>query len=453
MRTPSRDRDRRAHVSPPPSAPPRGFLEAWRQLGGGTGLPAPLQRRGRKPRVPVSDLLPALTFHVMNGPGTLAEHFFQLFGASLADSSWSDRRARLPWQIFADLMRRMLRPRATPRRHRDAFWRGWRVLALDGTQFSLTNTPHITTTLRKARTRRGPAAFAKLTTAVLLEVGLHNPLAAAMARHGESEWELALTLLAQLPKRAVVLGDRLYGCAPFAAALAAACQRVGSHFLLRARMEIKPQIVKRLRDGSRLIRVPVRERGRRGHILEWLQVREIRVRVGRPGARSSHLRLWTSLLDPETAPALELAPLYAQRWDHEVYFRELKRQVRRTALLQSHTVETAAQEMAALVLVSALLAAERARVAAGHVPVLRVSFSKVLELVKPMWLTVQLGQGLLTDRQTHRMLTRAYALMRRCLTPARRSRTCPRAVRQPVSRWPRVLETRSIEGPWRFQLV
>ena len=58
-------------------------------------------------------------------------------------------------------------------------------------------------------------------------------------------------------------------------------------------------------------------------------------------------------MDPPTAPALELAQLCARRWEHELYFRELKRQVRRTAVLQSHTVETAAQEIAALILVSA----------------------------------------------------------------------------------------------------
>jgi len=348
-------------------------------------------------------------------------------------------------------MRRTLRPRATHQQHPEAFWRGWRVLALDGTQFSVTNTPQITTTVRKARTRRGPAAFAKIATTVLLEVGLHNPLAAAIGRHGEYEWDLAGGLLAQLPKRAMVLGDRLYGCGPFAAQLAAACQRVGSHFVLRARSDIKPRVLRRLADGSRLVRVPVRDRCRR--IVQALDLREIRVRVGRPGHRSSELRLWTTLVDPRTAPALELAQVYARRWDHELYFRQLKRQLRTTALLQSHTVETAAQEIAALVLVSALIATERARVAGGHLPVLRVSFSKVVELVKPMWLTVQLGDGLLTNRQIDQMLARAYALMRRCVLPPRRSRTCPRAIRQPVSRWPRLLQPESIDGPFDFHIV
>jgi hypothetical protein len=400
----------------------------------------------------LTDLLPALTFHVMQGAGTLADHFFELFGESLADSSWADRRARLPWAVFADLLRRALRPQAT-RRHRDAFWRGWRLVALDGTQFSLTNTPQITATLEKARTRRGRAAFAKLTTAVLLEVGLHNPLAAAIGRGGQSEWELAHSLLAQLPTRALLLADRLYGCAAFATQAFAACARVGSHVLIRARTDIKPQIVTRLADGSRVIRVRVRERGRPMHIVGWLDVREIRVRVGRQGHRPQELRLWTSLMDPQTAPAMELAQLYARRWEQELYFRELKRAVRKSDILQSHTVDTGAQEIAALVLVSALLAAERARAATAQIPALRVSFVKVLQVVQSMWLFFGVFEDLITDRQKDQIVERGDALMRRFVTAKRRSRSVPRAVRQPVKKWPRLLQNESVEGPLTFQLV
>ena len=430
-----------------------GFLAAWQQMVGPRGIPAIRGRRGRKPRVPLADVLAALTFHVMQGAGTLAEHFSDLFDDSLADSSWADRRARVPWDIFAELMRRVLRPKATPRQ-RDAFWRGWRVIALDGTQFSLTNTPQITTTVQKARTRRGRAAFAKMTTAVLLEVGLHNPLAAAIGRHGESEWALAQRLLAQLPKRALLLGDRLYGVAAFVVHARAACRRVGSHFLLRASRSTKPRLRKRLPDGTRLVAIPLRARHNPTRILEWLEVREMRVRVGRPGHRTHELRLWTSLVDVRTAPALELARLYAQRWEHELYFREVKRQVRKTDRLQSHTVETAAQEIAALVLVSALLAAERLRAAGGQLPVWRVSFAKLLELcVKPMWLWLDLGHGVLTDQQLTQIMKRGYARMRRYVTPPRRARSCPRAVRQPIQAWPRLLQTQSIEGAMQFQLV
>jgi hypothetical protein len=238
---------------------------------GPRGVPILAMRRGRKPRVPLTQVLPTLTFHVMQDAGTLAEHLFQLFRTPLADSSWSDRRQRLPWEIFAELMRRALRPRATPRQHREAFWRGWRLVGLDGTQFSLINTPQVTATVEKAATRRGRAAFAKLTTAVLLEIGLHNPVAAAVGRKGESEWALGQRLLAQLPARALLLGDRLYGVTAFARQAQVACARVGSHFLLRASRAVKPRVSKRLPDGSRLVRLAIRAARSHGQIVDWLE--------------------------------------------------------------------------------------------------------------------------------------------------------------------------------------
>ena len=453
MRAHSRIKSRPRGGSAESRAPaPSSFLEAWDQLKGATEGPPVPRRRGRPPRVPVRQLLPALTFHVLHGAGTLAEHFHQLFGVPLSDSSWAARRARLPWDVFTDLMRRLLRPLATPRRHPEAFWRGWRVVALDGTQCSLSNTPQIAATVPKAKTRRGRAAFAKLPTVVLVELGLHNPLAAVIGRPGQSEWELACGLVAQVTADMLVLADRLYGCGAFAAHALAVCTRVGSHFLLRARSDIKPGVVARLPDGSRLVVVAVRDPKRPSRIVDWLHLREIRVRVKRPGHRGREVRLWTSLLDPKTAPALELAELYARRWEHELYYRELKRELRKTDLLQSHTVETAAQELAALVLASALLAAERARAARGTVPALRVSFVKVLALVQPLWLMLGVLDDLISEEVKAKAVKRIYGQLRRCVTPKRRARSCPRAVRQPVKGWPRLLHNQSVEGPLHFTI-
>jgi hypothetical protein len=405
--------------------------------------------------VALAKVLPALVFHFMSAAGTFAEHFAQLFAdEALAESSLSERRTRLPWEVFGELLRLGLRPLARATAHPEAFWRGWRLVALDGTQFSLTNTPQIKATVRKAKSRRGRAAFAKITTGVLLELGLHNPLAAAIGRGGQSEWALALELLAQLPARALLLADRLHGCAAFVAVALAACAKVGGHFLIRARTNLRVQTVKRFKDGSRLIRVPVREKGRPRVITAWLEVREIRVRVRRPGHRPQELRLWTSLLEPARAPAAELIELYARRWEHELYYRELKRQLRKSEVLQSHTLETGAQEIAAVVLASALLARERARAAAGQAPVLRVSFVKTLELLRPLWLTLALGGDLLSARQkqqlTERFLERAggYVTRRRP-----RPRSCPRAVRQPVSSWPRLRRNQSWDGPVQFKIL
>jgi len=416
-------------------------------------MPSLGTRRGRPARVPLSALLSALVFHVMQRAGTLGEHFEMLFADSLSDSACSDRRQRLPWQVFTDLMQRALRPLANPRRQRESFWRGWRLVALDGTQFSLCNTPQNHRALPKAKSRRGRAAFSKMVTGVLLEVGLHNPLAAAIGQQAESEWQLAGRLLAGLPARALLLADRLHGCAAFAAEAMAACARMGSHFLFRARSQIKVRTLRRFKDGSRLIEVPLREKGRPRHIVRWLRLREIRVRVTRPGHRTQLLRLWTTLLEPSQAPADELARLYAQRWEHELYYRQLKRQLRKSELLQSHTVPTAAQEIAALILASALLARERTHAAVGQAPVLRISFVKILELMRPLWLVLELGPDLLSERQKQQLTHRFLQYASRYITAPRRARSCPRALRQPVTKWPRLLKNKSHAGPLRFRFV
>ena len=456
MRTRSQIRKRASRRRGPPKVPiseaPTGFLSAWDSMVANWAPQLP-RRRGRKPRVPIDQLLSALTFHVMHGAGTLAEHFFELFQEPLANSSWSDRRIRLPWEIFADLMRRALRPIATRRQQPEAFWRGWRLLAIDGTQYSVTNTPQVAATTLKAASRRGRAAFAKLGVAVLLELGVHNPLAAAIARKGESELALARRLLAQLPKGALLLADRLYGVPAVMVETWAACRRVGSHFLFRIPRNITAQVMAKLPDGSRRVRLNVREKRRFWRIQDHLEIREIRVQVGRKGFRQHELRLCTSLLDHRKAPAVELAQLYAARWEHELYFREAKRVLRQTDVLQSHTVETGAQEIAAIILATALVARERARAANGQVPVLRVKFGVVLAIVRSMWFYLGPLEDLLTTRQKDQVVKRGEALMRRCITGKRRSRTNPRALRQPVTRWPRLMQTHSVEGSLQFRVV
>jgi hypothetical protein len=234
----------------------------------------------------------------------------------------------------------------------------------------------------------------------------------------------------------------------------AACEKVGSHFLIRARTNVRVKVVKRFKDGSRLVRVPVRQKGKPRVIVQWLELREIRVRVQRPGHRAQELRLWTSLLDPQSAPAPELIELYARRWEHELYYRELKGQLRKSEVLQSHTVATGAQEIAAVVLASALLARERARAAAGQTPVLRVSFVKTLELMRPLWLVLALGGDLLSTRQKQQLTERFLERAGRGVTRRRRRpRSGPRAVRQPVSSWPRLRRNQSWEGSVQFNLL
>ena len=63
---------------------------------------------------------------------------------------------------------------------------------------------------------------------------------------------------------------------------------------------------------------------------EWRQLpgplllRQIKVIVDRPGFRVTSFHLVTTLLDAEKYPASDLADLYFQRWDVELFFRDIK---------------------------------------------------------------------------------------------------------------------------------
>jgi hypothetical protein len=285
----------------------------------GAVLPGLPQRRGRRPRRPLAQVLPALVFDVMHSAGTLAEHFGQLLEDRLCESSLSERRRRLPGEVFSQWLPLGLPALAPPARHPEALWRNWRRLALAGTQFSRTNPPQVKATRRKAKSRPGRAALAKIATRVLLAWGLHNPLAAALGRRGPSAWARALAVWAPWPAQA-------------------RGAKVGSHFPMRARSQIHVQTLQRWKEGRRLVRRPLPQKGRQRILLQWLQEREICARVHRPGFRSVRSRLWTSLLEPEAAPALAWVPLHRQRWEQALYDRQRKCQLRKTDVLQSHTL-------------------------------------------------------------------------------------------------------------------
>jgi hypothetical protein len=321
-------------------------------------------------------------------------------------------------------------------------------VAIDGVCFSLPNTPQIRQSCRKVTNQRGRAAFAKLRCAALIELVMHNPLAARVARSGEWEWKLAQGLLDHLPHNCLLLADRLYGCGAF---LVAAMQRLNlrqGHFLVRAKESLKVlRLIKRLPDGSQLVEIKALETGDTHRVAATLQVREIRARVQRAGFRAVRVRLWTSLLDWRQAPAHELVDLYMTRWEQELYFRELKHELGINDLLRSQTVETAAQEVAAMIIGSSLIAHERSKLKPGQELAHRISFRKTWETLEPLWLTLLLGADILSETQKQQLCERFYWLASRRMMPKKRTRSCPRVLRQPILPWPRKRNQKTLNTP------
>jgi hypothetical protein len=164
--------------------------------------------RRRKPEISFAKLVLAVVYHVFMGKGALQTHVEELSGVLLSGSALSQRRQRLPWQVFRDILAECLGPRAQLRQHPEAFYKGLRLLGLDGTSFGVNNVPRLVRSLGKAASRRFKAAFARVRTVIIVELGLHNPIAAAIGRNGESELALAWELVGQVPECSLLLADR-----------------------------------------------------------------------------------------------------------------------------------------------------------------------------------------------------------------------------------------------------
>jgi hypothetical protein len=400
-------------------------------------------RRRRPPQVSPAEVICGLVFHVVAGKGTLAQHVSQLTGKDITDGALAQRRALLPLDIFQGMMNAALKPKANPSRHPDAFYHGLRLCGIDGSTFSVTNTPQVKKRMRKARSRRGRAAFPKVGVAVLVELGLHNPLAAALGPDGESEMVLAKQLLPAQPEKSLLISDRYYGTPVLLVDLPAEGQR---HFLVRVKSNLKRRLVQVLPDGSALVEIGSGEKTRQG--------REILARVQRGGGGAfTTVRLWTSLLDWRRYPAQELLACYGRRWEQEIFYKELKVDMRSTPYLQSHTPLTAMQEIAALLVAYAVLVDYRITAAqAGEVGVLRISFLKTFEMIQGLWQFLEVSADLLGPDKIRLLVRRTLRHIGECAIPKRRQRSCPRALRQPVSSWPRLRKNTYRNGPIEYSV-
>ena len=440
------------------------FVADFERLLSVNTLQAILAEHGPLPRglaqVSGPELLVGLVYHVSQPRGTLATHLHALTGKKISDSAASQRRLTMPWEVFEAILAQALVPLADPQRQPEAFYAGLRLVGIDGTQFSCANTPRILGTMTKAATRRFEAAFAKLGCAVLVELGTHAPLAAAISAPdlGESETALAGQLLSRLPAESLLLGDRLYGNGAFIGRLlAGAPAGKAQAFLLRVSQTPRPRLVERLPDGSTLVEVRAgrEQAGAAGH--QRILVREVRGRVRRPGGAWSEVRIWTSLLAAKAHPALELLGLYARRWEQELAYRELKVDLRASgdSPLASHTPNTAAQEIVALLVAMAMVARARLQIAqAAGAAALRVSFGRTLAALQPLWMLLSVGGDLLSASQRRAFVARVLRpLTGQGLLPKRRARGCPRTVRQPIKGWPRTTKPHAHKGDWQYELA
>jgi Insertion element 4 transposase N-terminal/Transposase DDE domain len=264
------------------------------------------------------------------------------------DSAFTKARRRLGVAPLRDLFRDVAdahAPAGTP----GAFYRGWRLMGIDGTTFDMPDTPANERVFGRGGNQRSRNAFPQVRVLALCELGTHAlcDVAFRPIRHGEQE--MVPHLARSLRPGMLVLWDRNF----FGFSLIGAIVGAEAHLLARVKTsQLIFQRQRNLPDGSYLSTVypsfTDRRRDQNGRVVRIIEYTHDD--PGRPGCGIT-TRLLTDLLDPVALPAPEAAVLYHQRWEQELAFDEIKTHLNgRPVLLRSKTPRGVIQELYGLFL-------------------------------------------------------------------------------------------------------
>jgi Insertion element 4 transposase N-terminal/Transposase DDE domain len=260
-------------------------------------------------------------------------------------SGISQARSRLGVEPVKALYESVVVPIAE-RRTKGAWYRDWRLVSLDGSTLDVADTNENEEGFGRPGASRGASAFPKLRFVGLLENGTHVLWGAQLAAYATDEITLAQQVVRSLQKGMLCLADRFFPSYQ----LWQAAAKAGADLLWRTRQNARLDIDRRLPDGSYLSRIYASTSDRRNQ-RKAIVVRAIDYRLKDvPGAEPVY-RLITTILDPQQAPAKELAALYHERWEIETALDELKTHLRGAQIvLRSKTPELVRQEFYGLLM-------------------------------------------------------------------------------------------------------
>ena len=356
-------------------------------------------------------LTPAAIIHwfliqILHG-NTALTHVSLLAGRSFSASAFCQARARLPLAVFRALLREMVRV-LIPDTEAIGRWRGHRTFLVDGSSFSLPDTPALQAHFGQPGNQKPGCGFPVARILALFHAGTGLLLEVFAAPLRSHEMSGIADILSLLTAGDVLVADR--GFCSFAG-LAPVMSR-GIHAVFRLHQK---QIVdftpgraharpgqKRVPKGiprSRWIRAygltdqlvayfkPAERPDRMSEaeyraLPESIVVRELRYRIEVPGFRTHEVTLVTTLIDAELYPANALAELYGTRWRVEEHLKSLK-QTMKMDVLKCMTVDGVLKELTMYAPAYNLVRVTMCRAASGQgVEADRVSFIDALRWLR-----------------------------------------------------------------------
>jgi len=348
-----------------------------------------------------------------------------------SDAAVYQARGRLGWAPLRWLRRAVVRVLADPQLDPTAFYHKRRLLGLDGTTFTCADTPANARSFRRAKNQHRVSGYPLIRAVALCELGTHALIDWIARGYHPSENRLARRLLGRVEPGALLLMDRNFHSYDLWQAAHA------RRFELLIRVQNGPRfpVEQVLADGSYLSRVRPKHAKRTE---PGIVIRVIRYCWTDANGKVHESRLVTSLLDATNEPAPELVDLYHARWEEELAFGELKKQLgARVTHIRAHDPVRALAELDGLLLGHWVVrwVMVRAARAAGVAPV-ALSFVGVVRVFKTRLGERSFGLG------WWRAVVMELGQQRR---PKRGTRQCPRVRKTTRSHWP-VKKSHHTEG-------
>jgi hypothetical protein len=216
----------------------------------------------------------------------------------------SKARARLGPQVMAALFDRVAVPVAGAGTA-GAFYRRWRLVAVDGTTFDVPDEVSNTRRFGKPSNDQGEGAFPQVRVVAVAECGTHAVFGAAMDGVGVGEQDLLRRLWGKLTPGMLVIADRNF----LGYELWQAAAGTGAELLWRAKSDLRLPVVAELPDGSYLSYLVAPGTRRRGERIE-VRVIEYTFRHRSPSTRTRPGRStgWSPRSATPTPPAPTTSP-------------------------------------------------------------------------------------------------------------------------------------------------
>jgi len=221
-----------------------------------------------------------------------------------------------------------------------AWYRKWRLISIDGSTLDVADTAKNEEAFGRPGASRGKSAFPKIRLVSLVENGTHVLFGTRMGGYHESEIALSQKVVGQLKEGMLCMADRNF----FSYSMWKRSQATGADLLWRVKKNLKLPCVKRFRDGSYLSKIYASDKDRR-HDRDGIEVRVIEYTLEGVSDAEPLYRLITTILNPQEAPAKQLAALYHDRWEIETAFDEFKTHLRgQNIVLRSKRPDLVIQE-------------------------------------------------------------------------------------------------------------